>query len=196
MSVRPRALIDTPKVTTKKSKIGRPKGSLTKYPRHPIEDAVERALGDHRGRPLPADATDDLVTIVNFCRSQIAKIAAGQFSHRRGPTALKASLALLDEACGRIEERHRFGQLDIAAAVTAATAMIETRVPASPPRELPAAAATVVVESTPAPVGVPRPSDGEPPPSARNRADGCFCLAEHRPPCPEFLRSRLPGICR
>jgi hypothetical protein len=91
-----------------------------------------------RGREVPRDAEDDLFAVLGWASSQIARVAAGEFSHRRAPTILKAASALLDEAVGKLaEKQHHSGSLMLAAAVQHAANRIaaEERTALPPPEE-------------------------------------------------------------
>ena len=95
-------------------------------------------LDTFRGREIPHDAEPDLYEQINFARSQIAKVAAGEFSHRRAPTILKAAIALLDEALGKLKDRMKLeGQFSLGVAVEEALGGIEAadERPTLPPHE-------------------------------------------------------------
>jgi hypothetical protein len=142
---------------------GRPKLKPGKADRSLLDPEKLRSFA---GREVPADAPADLIS---FARSQIVKVAAGEFGVRRAPTILRASAMLLDEALGKITEKQEIrGTFDIAAAVARASEKAQAMAPrvldVTPPPQLPAA-------PKPPPVPVPlaplrsiagRPSEMEP----------------------------------
>jgi hypothetical protein len=162
---------------------GRPKLRPGKADRSLLEPAK---LAAFVGREAPPTAPQD---IVRFAREQIVKVAAGEFGVRRGPTILRASIALLDEALGRMVEKQELrGTLDIAAIVARANEKapaVASRVVDVTPPQLPAAP-----KPAPLPDPVPlaplrsvgeRASDYEPDafgPVARRRSQPAFCITE------------------
>lgn len=114
-----------------------PVGPPTPRPPSPLPPSLRpERLGTFRGREVPKDAEPDLHEQIAFARSQIARVAAGEFSHRRAPTILKASIALLDEALGKLVEKSEVkGAITLSAAVAEAAQKIEEQRLLPSPRE-------------------------------------------------------------